>query len=116
MAVVSPGESLNNQPESLALTRQLIVELVLHGILNAPSVILPMLVKRALNTDAIDVKFKHTVDFRGFFPKHVPYFGVLHFYVHSHASMYYTYVLSHYTGRQDCHDESSERRSSSLTR
>ena len=54
MAVVSPGESLNDQPASLARKRQLIVELVLHGILNAPSVILPMLVKRALNTDAID--------------------------------------------------------------
>jgi len=35
MTVFSPGESLTDQPELLALARQQIVELILHGILNA---------------------------------------------------------------------------------
>ena len=37
MTVVSLGESLTDQLESLALARQQIVELILHGILNAPT-------------------------------------------------------------------------------
>src|SRR5919201_5355454 len=37
MTVVSLGESLTDQLESLALARKQIVELILHGILNAPT-------------------------------------------------------------------------------
>ena len=37
MTVVSLGESLTDQLESLALARKPIVELILRGILNAPT-------------------------------------------------------------------------------